>query len=572
MDFLVQIGLYEIDRVDLVEFCSFPQGPHTMMLWRLFFLGEWIVFGLDPTKWHLTIAIVHGLAATALFFCARAWSISRTGAFAMALIWAGAAFGGWDNPTLWLMCGMAPMAWFFFLLALREVAVIGRAAATPREARWAAFRMAGMFFLSILTWSDMLLSAPVLLVALLARGIYRQPKSVIISWVLSWMAPILILGPLNLMFVLPFLGTGGRLQDRTPWSVASRSASQVSVALGTLTYAYVAYPDILDTDLYDAPREFRQDDWLWPKILLAAAVLAVAVGSIRNKERPLVIVIAVAVLLCQVAVNLGGIALSFRDAINHGHYLYLPCLFWAVVLGAIVSRFAPIFRRRWLTAVITICAVGFFAWHQTSVAAATAEIQRYMFASPTERFHRTEAILRALSHQAQQTNSTIELPDTPLPLISYFCPYWPLASFVALTFPDSLPGIEIIPAEDVTSDQLRDAAMHLQSLEDPHAGLWESRMRQIYPLLTAVDWLVKTVDDQPEEIACPNVLLDLWGSTISLKQLLQFGMAHGRGLSEKLVDGSPQPARESYPALWQLLRSSNQEEASILLSLFGWEP
>lgn len=570
MDFLVQVGLYEIGRIDFLEFCAFPQGAHTMMLWKLIFLGEWKTFGLDPTWWHLVLAVMQGFSATALYFCARAWSINRIGAFTMALIWAGAAIGGWDNPTLWLMCGMAPLAWFFFLIVLKEIAVVGKKNLPASASRWAALRMSAMYFLSILTWSDMLLVAPVVLLALLMRGITRQPRSVLVSWAAAWAVPLLLLAPINAALILPSLGSGGRLQERTPLDVVSRTAGQFGVALGSLTYANVTYPEVLDTEAYPDPHAFSESELLWPKLLMAVVLLLIAGVASRGEAGRFVLVFLTAVLIYLLLANAGGIALTFRDAINHGHYLYFPVLFWAVVLGTLISRLASRKRSIRPLTVIFLPLLVIFVVHQRSMAATTAEIQRYMFAVPTERFKTTEAILRSLSHQAEQEGTSIELPDSPLPLNSSSCPYWPLKAFAALTFPDGLPGVKIIPPEEVLEQQVLDAADRLQAENEPQADLWASRMQQIYPTLAALSWLIETSAEYPQRIVCPNVRLDLWGADVALRQLLRHGFSRGRRLADHLQGDSPLPLQQDYPELSKLLESSNREEATILLHLFGW--
>ncbi len=571
MDFLVQIGLYEAGRINFVEYCIFPQGAHTMMLWKAIFLGEWKLFGLDPNAWHLLLAIVQGFSATALYFCARAWSINRIGAVTMALIWAGAAIGGWDNPTLWLMCGMAPLAWFFFILVLREIAIVGKKGATPRASRWAALRMSALYFLSILVWSDMLLMAPIAGLALLWRGITRQPWNVIASWVAAWAAPLILLGPINVMLILPTIGSGGRLEERTPWTVASRTAGQFGVSIGTLIYGDVAYPEVLDTEAYPDCHAFTHPEPVLPKLLMAFVLLLLAGVASRGETRRFLVVIAIAVVIYLLAANAGGISLTFRDALNHGHYLYFPTIFWAVVLGTIASRLGSGKPSIRLLTIVSIPLLVAFAAHQRSVAANTAEIQHFMFAVPTERFKTTQAILHNLSLVADREGTSIELPDTPLPLNSDSCPYWPLQAFVIVTYPNGLPGVEIISPEDVVEQQMVDAAEFLEAEGEPQADLWASRMQEIYPTLSALSWLIEKAADQPQGIVCPNVRIDMWGSDVPLRQLLRHGFTKGTGLEQHLRDDSHQPRRDEYPTLWELLDTSNREEAKVLRKLFGWE-
>lgn len=571
MDFLVQIGLYEAGRINFVEYCIFPQGAHTMMLWKAIFLGEWKLFGLDPNAWHLVLAIVQGFSATALYFCARAWSINRIGAVTMALIWAGAAIGGWDNPTLWLMCGMAPLAWFFFILVLREIAIVGKKGATPRASRWAALRMSALYFLSILVWSDMLLMAPIAGLALLWRGITQQPWNVIASWVAAWAAPLILLGPINVMLILPTIGSGGRLEERTPWTVASRTAGQFGVSLASLTYGTVAYPEIIESDAFAKSDALPAVEPLWPKLIWAMCLLALAAFTIRGEAVRYVVIFSMAVFVYLLIVNIGGIQLTFRDAINHGHYLYFPTLFWAVLVGAMFMSLENRLRGGRLVTLAAIVVLGFFIAHQRSVAASTAEIQRVMFKSPTERFHTTSTILRMLSYQAERDGMVVELPDTPLPLNSSSCPYWPLQAFVELTFPEGLSGVRIIPPHEVSSQQVALAADRLLALNESQARLWAVRMQQIYPLLSSLSWLIEASAEHPERIVCPNIRLDLWGANVPLKQLLLHGLSHGKRLSDNVKGDSPPPSREDYPALWQLLSTSDSDKARFLLNLFGWE-
>lgn len=361
------------------------------------------------------------------------------------------------------------------------------------------------------------------------------------------------------------------MEERTPWTVASRTAGQFGVSLASLTYGSVAYPEIIESDAFTKSDALPTVEPLWPKLVWAMCLLAVAVFTIRGEAVKYVLMFSAAVFVYLLIVNIGGIQLTFRDAINHGHYLYFPTLFWAVLVGATVMSLAGRLRGNRLVIFVAIVVLGFFIAHQRSVAASTAEIQRVMFKSPTERFHTTSTILKTLSYQAERDGTLVELPDTPLPLSSFSCPYWPLQAFVKLTFPGGVSGVQIIPSNEANSQQVTLAADRLQVLDESQARLWAVRMQQIYPLLSSLSWLIEASAEHPEKIVCPNVRLDLWGANVPLRQLLLHGFSNGRRLSDNVQGDSPQPSREEYPALWQLLSTSNSEEAKFLRNLFGWE-
>ncbi|MBX9792627.1 MAG: hypothetical protein K2Y37_27315 [Pirellulales bacterium] len=577
MNFLVEIGLARCGKLSWLEGWSAVIGPHAMILWKALFSLEWFVFGLDPVKFHLAIAVVHGLTAAALFQLCRLWSLSLPAAWTAALTWSGAAIGGWDNPTLWIMAGVLTLALGWFLVAMCFAARLPEHGTTR-----SACGMAIFLGLSLLTLSDLILWSPALLLALSWRGLWRQGRRRIAIWLTAWFIPILVIVPLSVWLFAGEIGGWGRSHDVDPGQVVARSAGQLAVALGTLSYGDVAPPDVIASardkpsgnsagKSPDAATETARigDELLWPKCVVAGLLLAALLVARRNVPWQLLSLFALGVALFLAAANAGGYGMSFHDALNHGHYLYLPCLLWCVVAGCLVEALWPRTSNHRIALATGALLLAAFVFHQRSVAVLSAKIHDVAFRSSTQTLRGLQEVLHRLSRRAVTENRTIRLPDAPIDIVAGYYPCWPLSAFAALCAPDGLPRLEIVSIQDSEIDDLRQAEAVLRRMNHPEAIRLADSMARVHPLLTALAWLDLELARLGQTMEAPNGNLPLPTRRVALAELWRYLVA------------SPDDTRLTFREHWQsgrfdeefaplarLLRTSPSPEARYLLAVF----
>ena len=592
MNLLAEIGLARCGRLSWLGGWTTAIGPHTLILWKALFSLEWMAFGLDPTKFHILAALIHGLSASALFLLCRLWPVSSLTAWTAALSWAGAAVGGWDNPTLWLMCGGMSLALCFFLIAMCFAA-----RGCQAGDRGSVVGMAVFFGLSILTWSDLLLWAPVLLVELSWRGLWSQCRRRIFFWLTAWLVPLVCIGSLLGWLISDEVDRKDWTRGVAPVQVVLRTAGQVAVALGTLTYGDVAVPDfIVGTALQplgrdevqyssapqarssDQPGEagpplaagLKGDELLWPKFFLTGLLLGALVMLRKRIEWRLLSLSALMAVAFLFAANAGGFAMSYRDAVNHGHYLYVACLAWCVVAGCLANAICPSgYRPRVAFAALGAPLLLAFFLHQRAVADASARIHDVGFRSSTRTMQGLQSVLTRLS-QSGVDQRTIRLPDSPIGLEAGYYRCWPLSAFAALCLPDGPSRLEIVAVQSCRPIDRANAEAVLRSFDDEQALRLAESMSQAYPLLKALLWLDQEANRAGQLIEVPTGMLQLPSGPVALQELWRYEIASSPGSEYVRFRDTWQAGRfrEEFPRLALLLHSSTSAEARYLREVF----
>lgn len=569
-DLLCEIGLYRCGRLGLLAGWLSPEGPHIMALWKAIFHLEWLLFGLRVEAFHVVIALVHACSAVLLFGIARRWGVGVFGSIVMSLNWAGAAFGGWDNPTLWLMCGMAPLALCFLFLSLWFA--IDMDSPRRRDRWW----MAGFLGLALITWSDMVLLAPVLMLQVALRlgprEVFRRAR----HWFAAWLVPVVLIGLPSAGFVAIILliasatRPADRFQDLGPRRLVSRTSCQLAVALGSLTYGTVRAPEVTNSKLFQRAQPFLPDEALAPKFAMGGAmILALLLLRSAVQWRFLALFAALSGIFL-FAANAGGKGMSFHDAVNHGHYLYFACLLCCVSFGVLADGlWARYDKFRILFVIVAVMSLPWFLTHQRHVAAQAAAIHRLMFDVGRVEFEQSRDILEQLSLAATQRGAVVRFPDSPIDLQAPSHRYWPIAAFYSLCFPAGLPNLEVIDPAEATTRELEQAVELLRRQGAKYAVRWATLMGAYYPLLKSLVWLNQEVDARHPAVAIPNIEVTLASATYQLEELAELGI--GAAVSklrfQRPTVNDPPTLKREFPAFYQMLQKSNQPEARYLLAV-----
>lgn len=119
LDHLQHVADYFSGEKSLVRYLFTPVNEHLLPLWRGWYYVSWRLFGLEPTGWHVTVALIHGLSAAALFVVLRAYTGRLMASVFGAGLWAMAGFGGWDSPVCWIAASHLAfgVAWFLAAMA-----------------------------------------------------------------------------------------------------------------------------------------------------------------------------------------------------------------------------------------------------------------------------------------------------------------------------------------------------------------------------------------------------------------------------------------------------------------------
>ncbi|MBX7072409.1 MAG: hypothetical protein K1X71_04625 [Pirellulales bacterium] len=503
LDFFVQIGLVRTGRWPLGFFVLAPQGPHPMALWKLLYFGEWLAFGIDTAGYRVVMSIVHGLSSTLLFLLLRRYGAATVAAWCGALVFAGAAIGGWDNPLSWLMCGMIPLAILFFLAAMVCVTRLTGAHA----GRWTLL-LATATACSLLSWGNMvaLLPAAPAQFFWLEHAPWNRQTRRRIGW--GWLAPYLIFGAVQVAILIPQMGREERQRAFAPLDVAYRTVGQASVAAATLVYGQVLSPE-------------RQA--LGPKLLLAAIALPLALATASAGLWRLLLLLIGVVTINLLLVNFGGASVEFDSALSSGRYLYIPTLMWAVAAATIFDfgvrkgRVAP--ASAWPLAAVVV--ISLFAWHQRGVARETRAQFELVGRSTTLALEAQRRLLRGLDHRAAAARAPI--PDLPVLLANPSHLLWTTSMFAAACDRGHTYDARIVPADSAAV--IHPAIAVLRETSVPHATDWANLWEQAAPDFRAMAWLSRYAVQEKKVIRLPKFWFTHGAIRYPSDQLVAWGFA-----------------------------------------------
>lgn len=354
-------------------FSTVMMGHYVPVTW-LSHAADYVLWGMDPSGYHFTNVVLHAINVGLFFFVALRLLTAAT-SFPPPLLTLGAASAA-------LFFGLHPLraesvAWvterrdvlsglFFFLtllLYLQARELEGAARVRRHVAACVCFTLA---FLS----KSMVMSLPALLI-LLDVYPFRRLDGRARTWLRAdvWWekAPYIALGLIAAMLgywaqaANRFITSGAKI----PWS-----ARPSLVAHNLWFYvAKTALPFDL-SPLYELPATF---DVLAPRFVVPVVTVAIAtlalVAAARRWPAGLAVAVAYAVTLAPVS----GIVHSGHQ-LTHDRYSYLPCLGWALLIGAGIAAVADAGARGRLRPAMTwsviaafaswIAALSFLTWHQ----------------------------------------------------------------------------------------------------------------------------------------------------------------------------------------------------------------
>ena len=354
-------------------FTTTLMGPYIPMTWLSFGL-DYVLWGMNPTGYHLTSLLLHAASAAALFLVARrllalARPAAPPGALAAGATLAALAFAlhplrvesvAWATERRDVLSGL-----FLLLTVLAYLRAAAPAETAPR--RWRLLALA-CFIVAILAKSIVMTLPAVLLVL----DVYPLRR---LGGAAGWWTPA---ARRVWWEKLPFLLVGGLGAELSWWAVARSGFFKPSVAYSLAERAAVAayagafyvVKTILPfglTPLYEMPLRVRP---LEPRFLVSAlAVVAVTAGVWLARRRwpaGLAAWMAYLVLLAPVS---GLVHSGYQLA--HDRYSYLSCLPFALLLGGLPLALARAGRgaRRAAGAALAagVLALAALTWQQVQV-------------------------------------------------------------------------------------------------------------------------------------------------------------------------------------------------------------
>jgi hypothetical protein len=507
-DFLVHVGLMATGKWSFVSFLLAPQGAHPIEAWKLVCYFQWLLYGIQPALFRLSINAVHAISGVALFVLLERYSANRLAALLAAILWSLAAIGGWENTLLVVVGGMIPLSLMWFLLAMVCVSQ-----APSRQSRWPLL-LAGCTSLTILTWGSIIPLLP----ALPLQYLWLERTSPInwrttTAWLAAWAIPLVILGALQVAIALPHLNAAERRRDFSARDVAQRSALQMSIALATLCYGRIVPPE---------------EEALALKALLAAAAAIALLCLVRGRTLRLVLLMFGIVAVNLILVNVRGVSVEFRDAMSSGRYFYIPTIAWCVAAGALLDAILERLALSWrldrrLVAAAMVVLIALFAVHQRAVAATARDQFDRVSQIPMEQFRAQQRLLNALAQQGRQ--QPLELPDLPVVALNPSRLLWLSSVFTRVCAPDDLSRLRFIPVDRASREQLARAVARLRGVDAPQAAQWAALFQATWPEFRALAWLSDYAVANDLVIRLPNIWFPHGDVTYPANQCVAWGFS-----------------------------------------------
>lgn len=360
-------------------FTTLHMGPYQPLSWMTYGL-DYLLWGMNPTGYHLTSLLFHAGNAIFFYFVCRhileiawpravnqtPWKLSASAAFA-ALFFSIHPLR--VESVAWATERRDVVSGFFFLAT---VYCYLRANSKPdtQSARWLASALA--FYVLSLLGKATAITLPVVLLILDVyplRRLEADPR----SW---WTTPFRRIFREKLLFVVPailfaivaFLGQqhASALKSLGSYGIEARVA-QALFAAGFYSWKTILPLNL--SPLYEIPPNFT----FWDPVILAGAALTVAVTVtvyVLRKRWPAGLA-CWTYSLAMLAPVLGIVSTGPQLAADR--YTYLSFLSWAVLAGAglfFITQCAARARTlitAFLTATGIIMVLSLLTWHQTMV-------------------------------------------------------------------------------------------------------------------------------------------------------------------------------------------------------------
>jgi hypothetical protein len=515
LDFLATFGLVRQGKLPFFYFMMATAGPHPLIFWKIIYYGQGVALGISPALFRVVIGVVQAVSGLTLLALLGRYLNSRPAAWLGSLLWALSAIGGWDNPLS--VMGGGFIAWGVLWLLLGMYCVSHLTDTTGL--RWPLL-LAGCTSMTMFSWGILLAVLPALpLQYLLLEHRAGISKRRLIGWALAWLAPMVIVGALQVFMILPEMGTAERQRDFSVIDVAQRIGGQLSMVAGNLVYGHAVVPS---------------DEAIWPKALVAS-VLAVAVAAlVRDRALRLLLVFAAITLVYLGLADSGGSEIDFANVVTSGRYLYIPTLLCCAACAALVARvaaaqtFAAPSRQRGLI-VAGSALLMLYGAHQNGVARSTRRLFDEFAFDTTERVAGQRQILLDLAARARGQGQRLRVPDLPVLPSPPSHVLWTVSAFEATFLPGELNDLEIVPADRCTSADLRQFAATLNQVQSTMVRPWGELLQLSLTDFQAVAWLATYAGREPQrplviplmyfthgDVAYPADQVQRWG--LSLQQ------------------------------------------------------
>ena len=484
LDFLATFGLVRQGKLSFFYFMMATAGPHPLIFWKIVYYGQGLLLGASPALFRVAIGVVQAVSGLTLLALLGRYTNNRPAAWFGSLLWALSAIGGWDNPLSVMAGGF--IAWGVLWLLLGMFCVSRLTDTTGW--RWPLL-LAACTSMTMLSWGILLAVLPALpLQYLLLEHRAGIPPRRLLGWALAWLAPMVVVGALQVSMILPEMGTAERQRDFSVVDVAQRIGGQLSMVAGNLVYGHAVVPS---------------EESIWPKALVAVVLVVAVAALVRGQALRLLVVFAAISLVYLGLADSGGSEIDFANVVTSGRYLYIPTLFWCGACAALVARLwefqassAPA-RRRGLVVAGGVLLVLYGA-HQNGVARSTRHLFDLLAFDTTERVAGQRQILLDLAAAARVRGERLRVPDLPVLPSPPSHVLWTVSAFEATFLPGELTDLEIVPADLCTSADLQQFAAALNNCRSTMVLPWAELLKLALTDFQAVAWLANFAGRDPE--------------------------------------------------------------------------
>ncbi|MGD9644072.1 MAG: hypothetical protein AB7U73_00060 [Pirellulales bacterium] len=561
LDFLASLGLVRQGKLAWPIFVFATAGPHPIILWRIIYYLQWLAFGASPALFRVAIGGVQALSGGALFVLLDRYLTNRWAAVVGALLWTVSAIGGWDNPMSVMVGGFIAWGVLWLLLAMCCVSRL----ADHTGWRWPLL-LAACISLTMFSWGILLAVLPALVLQYLLLEHRRAiPPRRLIGWAVAWLLPMLLVGALQVSMIIPEMGSAERQRDFSVFDIGQRVGGQLSMVAGNVFYGYTLNPD---------------DQSLWPKSLIALALGCAVAVWVRGRALRFVLVVAAVTLVYLWLADMGGSELELANVVTSGRYLYLPTLLICTALATLVDRLlatlptaAPAWRRiAWAAGGVLF---ALYAIHQHGVASRTRELFDEKAHDTTERLQAQQQLLLALAGEASAAGTTLRVPDLPVLLSPPSHVLWTVSTFEAVMLPGRLDGLEIVPVDRCTPEDLKGTLSALSRQNTAMARAWAELLVVSWDDFQALAWLSEFASNQDAPVRIFKFWMHHGDISYAIDQVQAWGIERqspeleivsdkrlfGRDLPELLrrLDESPDPLARTWAVSLRQLRAEESE-------------
>ena len=510
LDFLATFGLVRQGKLPFFYFMMATAGPHPLIFWKILYYGQGLALGASPALFRVAIGVVQAVSGLTLLALLGRYLNNRPAAWFGSLLWALSAIGGWDNPLSVMAGGF--IAWGVLWLLLGMFCVSRLTDTTGW--RWPLL-LAACTSMTMLSWGILLAVLPALpLQYLLLEHCAGIPPRRLLGWALAWLAPMVIVGALQVSMILPEMGTAERQRDFSVVDVAQRIGGQLSMVAGNLVYGHAVVPS---------------EESIWPKALVAIVLVVAVAALVRGRSLRLLVVFAAISLVYLGLADSGGSEIDFANVVTSGRYLYIPTLFWCGVCAALAARLVESkicstpTRRRGIVAAGAVLLVLYGA-HQNGVARSTRHLFDILAFDTTERIVGQRKILLDLAATSRARGQRLRVPDLPVLPSPPSHVLWTVSAFETTFLPGKLHDLEIVPADLCTSADLQQFAAALSQSRATMVRPWAELLQLALVDFRAVAWLADFAGREPQrplvvpllyfthgDLSYPAHQVQLWG-------------------------------------------------------------